>query len=366
MSRPDTTIANATVTLIRMPFAEQPKLSANFTRDREVLVLEVETKAGLVGVGYQLFLRDGFRTVKAALEEQYLPQIIGRDATEVEGLWREMYMGSIADGRMGANLYAISAIDVALWDLVGQAAGLPLHRLWGNVRTKVPAYGSGCWRGMGGEGMAEKGARFVSQGFKAIKMQVGHIWTDAEDVANVALMRDTVGPDVDIMVDVNMAWTADKAIIMGHKLEEHGIYWLEEPVIPMDFAGYRRIAKALTRTRVVGGESHFTRYDLQPFFEDPCCPILQPDVVRGGLTELRKIAVIADTWGLKIAPHLYPELMIHLCASIPNAEILEDMGLMDGMFTDAPAPVNGIITAPETPGHGLKFKPEIMKDCAVQ
>ena len=85
-------------------------------------------------------------------------------------------------------------------------------------------------------------------------MQVGHIWTDAEDVANVALMRDTVGPEVDIMVDVNMAWTADKAIIMGHKLEEHGIYWLEEPVIPPDFAGYRRIAKALTRTRVVGGE----------------------------------------------------------------------------------------------------------------
>ena len=227
MSRPDTTIASAKVTLLKLQFLEQPKLSANFTRYREILVLEIETKAGHVGLGYQLFLRDGYRTVKCALEEQYLPHIIGRDATEVEGLWREMYMGSIADGRMGANLYAISAIDVALWDIVGQAAGLPLHRLWGNVRTTVTAYGSGCWRGLGGEGMAEKGARFVSQGFKAIKMQVGHIWTDAEDVANVALMLDTVGPDVDIMVDVNMAWTADKAIIMGHKLEDYGIYWLE-------------------------------------------------------------------------------------------------------------------------------------------
>jgi L-alanine-DL-glutamate epimerase-like enolase superfamily enzyme len=88
-------------------------------------------------------------------------------------------------------------------------------------------------------------------------------------------------------------------------------------------------------------------------------------VVRGGLTELRKIATIADTWGLKIAPHLYPELMIHLCASIPNAEIIEDMGLMDGVFVNAPAPVNGVVTAPEEPGHGLKIKPEIMRDAAV-
>jgi L-alanine-DL-glutamate epimerase-like enolase superfamily enzyme len=365
MSRSDTKIASAKVTLLRLPFVEQPALAKNFTRDREILALEIETAGGLVGLGYQLFLRNGFRTVRAALEEQYLPHIIGRDATDVEGLWNEMFRSSIADGRMGANLYAISAIDVALWDLVGQAAGMPLHRLWGNVRTEVPAYGSGCWRAMGGEGMAEKGARFVREGFKAIKMQVGHIWTDAEDVANVALMRDTVGSEIDIMVDVNMAWTADKAIIMGHKLEDHGIYWLEEPVAPPDFAGYRRIAKALTRTRVVGGESHFTRYDLQPFFEDPCCPILQPDVVRGGLTELRKIAVIADTWGLKVAPHLYPELMIQLCASIPNAEIIEDMGLMDGIFVDPPTVENGVIKAPEKPGHGLKIKPEITRDAAV-
>ena len=161
-----------------------------------------------------------------------------------------------------------------------------------------------------------------------------------------------------------MAWTADKAIIMGRRLEEHGIYWLEEPVVPDDFAGYFRIADALT-TRVVGGESHFTRYDLRPFFENPKCPILQPDVIRGGLTELRKIAAIADTWGLTVAPHLYPELMIHLMASIPNGHIIEDRGLLDDIWVDWPAPVNGVMTAPETPGHGLKIKAEVMRDCAV-
>ena len=100
--------------------------------------------------------------------------------------------------------------------------------------------------------MAAKAERFVSEGYKAIKMQVGHIWSDAEEVLNVSQMRDTVGPDIDIMVDVNMAWTADKAILMGRKFEESGIYWLEEPVVPDDFHGYFRVADALD-LRVVGG-----------------------------------------------------------------------------------------------------------------
>ena len=116
--------------------------------------------------------------------------------------------------------------------------------------------------------MVAKAKRFVDAGYKAVKMQVGHIWTDAEDIANVRRVRDAVGPNIDIMVDVNMAWTADKAILMGRKLAEFDIYWLEEPVLPDDFHGYQRIAKALD-LRVVGGESHFTRYDLRPFFEDP-------------------------------------------------------------------------------------------------
>jgi L-alanine-DL-glutamate epimerase-like enolase superfamily enzyme len=357
-------ITDARVTLLEMPYVEQPAWMAGYTRPRNVLVLEVETASGHVGLGYQLYLREGFRTTRACLEEIAIPRILGRDASEVEAIWRELYMGNVADGRGGAQVLAQSAVDVALWDIVGQAAGLPLHRLWGHYRAEVPVYGSGVWRGLGGEGMAAKARRFVEQGYHAVKMQVGHIGSDDEDVANTAMVREAVGPGVDIMVDVNMAWTADQAILMGRRLEEHGIYWLEEPVVPDDFAGYRRIAAALD-TRVVGGESHFTRYDLRPFFEQPCCPILQPDVIRGGLTELRKIAAIADTWGLQIAPHLYPELMIHLMASIPNGLIIEDMGLLDDLWAEWPRPVNGVMTAPETPGHGLKIKPEIMRDCAV-
>lgn len=354
-------IEDVRISLLRVPYVEQPHFQAGYDRDRDILTVEIETQSGLVGLGYQLYLRDGFRTTRACLEEMMVPRILGRDATAVEAIWRDLWQSTLADGRGGTPILALSAIDVALWDLVGQRAGLPLHRLWGHFRDEVPAYGSGVWRGLGGDGMVEKAKRLAAEGYPAVKMQVGHTWTDAEDIDHVRRVRDAVGPDVDIMVDVNMAWTADKAILMGRKLSEFDIYWLEEPVVPDDFHGYFRVADALD-IRVVGGESHFTRYDLRPFFEHPKIPILQPDVVRGGLTELRKIAAIGDTWGIRIAPHLYPELMIHLMASIPNGLIIEDMGLLEDIWIDAPKPVDGVIVAPETPGHGLRIRPEIMTD----
>jgi len=360
----DMRIANVKVTLLDLPYVEQPAFQAGYARNREILVVEIETTGGITGLGYQLYLGPGFKTTRACLEEIMIPHIVGRNASEVEAIWRELWRATLADGRGGAQLLALSAIDVALWDIVGQHAGLPLHRLWGNYRTEIPAYGSGCWRGTGGDGMVEKAKRFVAEGYGAIKMQVGHTWTDKQDIDNVRRVREAVGDEVDIMVDVNMAWTADHAIVMGRNLEAFDIYWLEEPVVPDDFSGYLRIAQSLD-LRVVGGESHFTRFDLKPFFENPQLPILQPDVVRGGLTELRKIAAVSDTWGMQIAPHLYPELMVHLMASIPNGLVLEEMGLLADIWVAAPACVSGVITAPETPGHGLQIKPEIMVDAKV-
>lgn len=357
-------IKDVRITLLRAPYVEQPLVQRGYDRQREILAVEIETKSGLVGLGYQLYLRQGFRTTKACLEEVLIPRIMGRDATAVEAIWRDLFLSTQADGRGGAPILGLSAIDVALWDLVGQKAKMPLHRIWGHFRDKVPSYGSGVWRGLGGDGMVEKAKRLKKAGFTAIKMQVGHAWTDAEDVDHVRRVREAVGPEFDVMVDVNMAWTADKAILMGRRLQEYDVYWLEEPVVPDDFAGYFRVADALD-TRIVGGESHFTRFGLKPFFENPKIPILQPDVVRGGLTDLRKTAAIADTWGMQIAPHLYPELMIQLMASIPNGLIIEDMGLLEDIWVDPVKTVKGMIAAPERPGHGLKINPDFIKEYTV-
>jgi L-alanine-DL-glutamate epimerase-like enolase superfamily enzyme len=240
----------------------------------------------------------------------------------------------------------------------------PLHRLWGHVRSRIPAYGSGCFRGAGGDGMIAKALHYKERGFRAIKMQMAHTDDLRGDVDNVRRMRDSLGPDMAIMIDVNQGWTADTAIVMGRKIEPYDVYWLEEPVPADDFKGYMRVAQALP-IRIVGGETHFTRFDLRPFFEDPRIPILQPDPMRGGFTELRKIAVLADTWGLTIAPHLFPELNVQLLASIPNGVWIEDMGLSEDLFVDPVPIVDGMITAPERPGHGLSFKPEILRECAI-
>ena len=357
----DMTIRDVRVTMLRLPWADDPWLKGHgLGAKRDILICEIETSGGVTGMGYLFLFRPGMKSIAACLDECIIPRVKGKDATSIEAIWHDLWTATMTYGRGGIAAMAMSAIDIALWDAVGKRAGLPLHRLWGHYRSQIPIYGSGCFRGAGGDGMIEKALYFVKQGYKAIKMQVAHVHTPAQDLDNVRRMREALGPDIDIMIDVNMGWSADVAIEMGRKFEKYDTYWLEEPVPADDFAGYQRIAAALDM-RVVGGETHFTRYDLRPFFLNPCLPILQPDPMRGGMADLRKIAALADTWGITIAPHLFPELNVHLLASIPNGIWCENMGLIDDLWVDPPEIANGMITAPERPGHGLRFKDEVLK-----
>jgi L-alanine-DL-glutamate epimerase-like enolase superfamily enzyme len=362
----DMTISDIRIIPLRVPWVDPPVFGkSRVTAPRDILVVEIETKGGLVGIGYLHLLSPSLRTIATCLDEAIVPALIGRDATAIEAIWRDLWRITYTAGRMGIAVMAISAIDIALWDLVGKAANMPLHRLWGHFRSEIPAYGSGCWRGLGGDGMIEKALGYVTQGYSAIKMQVAHIHDRHADLTNVRRMREAVGPEIEIMIDVNMGWSADVALQMGRKFQDYDVYWLEEPVPAEDFAGYLRLAEALD-LRIVGGETHFTRYDLRPFLENPKLPILQPDVMRGGLTEIRKIAALADTWGMSLAPHLFPELMVQVMASIPNGIWLEQMGWLDDLWVANMPVVNGMIRAPERPGHGLAFRPEVMRDHRVK
>jgi L-alanine-DL-glutamate epimerase-like enolase superfamily enzyme len=331
---------------------------------RELLVLEIMTRGGLTGMAYLQPLSGGLETLDTCLREMIAPKIIGRDATEVEGIWQTLWKSNYWLGRMGITVFCQSAVDIALWDIVGKRAGLPLYRLWGKTRGEVEAYGSGVWRGLSRDAMIARAKMFTGMGMKAIKMQAAHIRPWREDVKNVFAMREALGPDVEIMIDINMGWDAATAIQAGHYFDEADLYWMEEPVVCEDFDGYRRVAAAL-KTRVVGGETHYTRYDMRPFFTNPSTPILQPDPMRGGFTELRKIAATADTWGITIAPHLFQELMVHLLCSIPNASYLEYMDWNDDLWVNPAIPVNGKLKPLEVPGHGMAFKPEILKSCRV-
>jgi len=361
-----TRITELRTTLLRIDWAGAPPLAGILAPGpRELLVLEIGTAGGLTGMSYLMPLRGGLDTLDTCLRELIAPQVLGRDATEIEGIWPALYTSNFWLGRMGVTVSAQSAVDMALWDIVGKRAGLPLFRLWGACRDTIPAYGSGCFRGLGRDGMIDRAKRFTAQGLKAIKMQVAHIRPWREDVKNVAAMRDAMGPGIEIMIDVNMGWDVDTAIQAGHRIDEYDPYWLEEPVVAEDFAGYRRIAQAL-KTRIVGGESHWGRNDLRPFVEHPFTPILQPDPMRGGYTELRKIAAMVEPWGIRIAPHLFHETMVHLMASIPNASYLEYMDWNDDLWVDPILPqADGTMIPPERPGHGLAFKPEILKSARI-
>lgn len=358
-------IENVRTTLISVPYLEPPAFLANFEWQRDFIILELETRSGITGMGFLQPITGGAKTIDACLHELIIPKLIGRDATHIEALWKEFYVSNHMLGRQGVLLFAMSAVDIALWDAVGKQAGLPLYRLWGALREEVPVYGSGCYRGLGGDGMVEKARRYVDAGFTAIKMQVAHLHTLQQDLAHVRQMREAMGPDIEIMIDVNQGWTADEAIRMGRHFEELDIAWLEEPVFVDDVQGYRRIAAAL-RTPIAGGENHYNRWDIQPLVESRALSILQPDVQRVGLTEMRKIAAMAEPWAIRIAPHLFPELMVHVLASIPNGLILEYMGWMDDLLVDPVPPEAGMMRVPQRPGHGMAFKPEILKDHRVK
>jgi D-arabinonate dehydratase len=351
--------------LLSVPFHEPPKTGFLTLGDIDLLVVEVETASGVVGTGHLHPLAGGMRTLEMCIHEMLKPLLISQDACNVEALWRRMWEATFIQGRMGITVMAMSALDIALWDAVGRWAGKPLWQLWGGRPDPIPVYGSGCFRGLGHDGMIEKAERFVAQGFTAIKMQVAHIFTHDEDVANVRDTRAALGDGIEIMVDVNQGWAAEEAITVGRRLDDYRISWLEEPVIADDFDGYHKIADAI-RTPVVGGENHFTHHDFKPFFASGKILILQPDIMRGGYTELRVIADRAHAAGLKIAPHMFPELSTHLNASIPNPSWLEYMGWYDHLWVEPVLPRNGMMRPPDRPGHGMDFKPELFHDHPYQ
>jgi D-arabinonate dehydratase len=354
-------IADIRTHLLSVPYTDPPQTGFLPLENIDLLVVEVETKSGVIGTGHLHPLAGGLRTLETCVHEMLKPHLLGEDVSNVEALWQKMWQATFIQGRMGISVMAMSAVDIALWDATGRAQGKPLWEIWGGSPEPLPIYGSGCYRGLGHDGMIDKAQWFVDQGYRAIKMQVAHLFTHDEDIANVRDMRAALGDGIEIMADVNQGWTVDEAIKVGRRLDEYQLAWLEEPVIADDFDGYHAIADAID-TPVVGGENHFTHHDLKPFFASGKIPVLQPDIMRGGYTELRVIANHAHQAGLKIAPHLFPELSVHLNAAIPNPAWLENMGWYEHLWIEPNTPVNGMLTPPNRPGHGMDFRPELFRD----
>jgi len=317
-------------------------------------LVKVETDTGLTGLG----LGGGHPVVNAAIAH-FTPQLIGQDPLDVERIWRDLWVPKLV-GRRGMTTRAISAIDIALWDLRAKAAGMPLYKLLGGCRDRVETYIAGGYyeEGKGLGELAQEMHDNVAMGARAIKMKVGAL-SIREDAERVRVVREAIGPDVKLMVDANCAYKLYEAIQLAKRIEAYDPFWFEEPIAPDDYDGHRRLAQA-TVIPIATGENEYTRYGFRDLIEQRAVAILNVDaVICGGITEFMKIAYLAQAYDVDIAPHGPQEVHVHLVAGLSNGLILEfyrdTVDPMWGQVYRHTLRLNedGTVSPPSVPGIGL-------------
>jgi len=290
-----------------------------------VLLVYLESDAGVVGENLVFTLNNKRLAVLDEMVRSLEPLVVGLDPHFTARFWSEAWREINFVGHTGVSVVGISAIDGALWDLRGQLAELPLHRLIGARRSTVPAYASaGLWLSSDIDALQNEAPSFVEKGFRAVKMRLGKP-TAAEDARRVAAVREAIGPNVALMADANQQLTVDGAIRLGRLLEPQGLTWFEEPLPAYDLEGVARVAAALD-TPIASGETEYTRYGFRRMLELKSADVLMPDLQRvGGVTEFLRVGHMADAYDVPVSSHLFPEMSIQVLAALGNATWLEHM-----------------------------------------
>ena len=337
------------------------------------VLVRVRTDDGLEGVA---FVGVGSPAAVEVIRYHLSPLVLGASPFDVERLWELMFRTTINIGRKGLVVEAISAIDIALWDIMGKATGQPVYNLLGGrTRDRIRAYVSQSYASTDLERVHAEASSYVTQGFTALKMRLGYGPTDGtpgmrKNVELVSTVRDAVGPDVDVMVDVYMGWDATYAIAMIRQLEQFRLRWIEEPVQPDDLDGYARVRAAVT-TPISGGEHESTKFGYRDMIEKKAVDILQPDVNRmGGITEARKVWALAAAHNLPVIPHSPQSHNAHLIMAHLNSPLIECFprtGIRSGytffheLLEGEPDAVDGYISLSDEPGLGIKVVEEALE-----
>jgi L-alanine-DL-glutamate epimerase-like enolase superfamily enzyme len=285
--------------------------------------------------------------------------VIGENPLRVEAIVAKLRQAASGAGPSGIFTLALSAIDMALWDIKGKVLDQPLCTLLGGYRDRAPTYASGAlMRPHPVDYLSEAGPRLVEMGFKQMKMQLGAEPTVGREVERVRVMRNGIGDDIDLMCDINQLWDVNQAIEIGRRVEPYHLFWLEDVVAHDDYQGLARVADALT-TPIAAGEYH---YGIRPFrhmLEARSIDLVMIDLVRvGGITQWMKVAGMAEAFNIPVVSHLIPEIHVHLIAAIPNGLTVEYMPWTLRLFEETPAIEDGQIVVPEKPGLGLQFNAE--------
>jgi L-alanine-DL-glutamate epimerase-like enolase superfamily enzyme len=331
------------------------------TDTREFVTIELGTDQGLVGIGLTFFGGALTPALKAAVDA-FGRLVVGEDPTQVESIVAKIRRAAGGSGPGGIFALALSAVDMACWDLKGKAVGQSVCALLGGLRDRAPTYASGAlMRPHPVDYLAKAGPRLRDMGFRQMKMQCGSEPTVAASIERVRVMRESIGPEIDLMCDINQLWNVNQAIEIGRRIEPYHLFWLEDPTAHDDFPGLARIADALA-TPIAAGEYHYGIVPFRHLLEARAIDIVMIDLLRvGGITQWMKVAGMAEAFNLPVVSHLVPEIHVHLIAAIPNGLTVEYMPWSLRLFEETPKLEHGQLVVPSKPGLGLAFDQAAIK-----
>ena len=352
---------------MRVPLDRPVGDSRSSISERYWVVVELETDDGLTGTGWLGTWRAA-GIFRRYLEETFVDLLVGRNPFETAALREEMRERTLYyPGELGMSAHPRAAVDVALWDLKAQAAGEPLYRFLGGNEREVRAYCSRMDADYDRDELAERHGSYADSGFTAFKTKVGGA-SIAEDAARVRTVRDAVGPDADLFVDANQAWTVDEAARAVDAFAEADVSWVEEPVSEFDESGLRRVAERASPA-VAGGEMFYRPERFRRLFESGGIAVAQPDLIRaGGVSGMLDVATLAERSGVPLAPHIYYPIAAHVVSAAPNGWLVEYIPEYDvsDVVENAPEIRDGSVVLPDDPGHGYRIDDEVRTEYEVR
>jgi L-alanine-DL-glutamate epimerase-like enolase superfamily enzyme len=354
-------IESVAATPVAVPLHSPVRWATREVPAREYVIVTVTGAGGITGVGYAYAGMRTARSLAGYIEDVVAPRLIGLPENAPTRAWADLFQETVLMGRRGFALRAISAVDIALWDLLGKHADQPLAALLGGVHDSVPAYASGGYYRPGDPlaNVEREITRYLELGFTDVKIKVGGLPLDV-DAARVERVRSLIGREGRVALDANNAWASPyEAIRFARMVEPFDPWWLEEPLAPDDVTGHAEIARALDMP-VATGEIHSSRWDFRDLIRERGADILQPDAaVVGGVSEWMKVAHAAATFGLPVAPHWNQDVHVHVAAAVANClavewfDLEQDIVNFDRLLSEPLRPERGRLAVPHRPGIGL-------------
>jgi L-alanine-DL-glutamate epimerase-like enolase superfamily enzyme len=332
-----------------------------FRSHNQFVTLRIATEDGIEGIGATFFGGALSATLRQAVD-QLGEMIIGEDPLRIDTVTQKLRGAAASAGPGGILTLAISAIDMALWDIKGKFFGQSLAAMLGGLRERVSTYASGALvRAYPVDHLVKAAQLLVKKGFKQMKTQLAlpGDTTPEKEAQRARLIRQAVGPDIDLMCDINQRWSTHQAIDIGKRVEDVHFFWLEDVTVHDDYSGLARVADALI-TPLAGGECLYGITPFRHMIEAHSVDIIMIDLNRvGGISNWMKVAAMAEAFNLPVVSHLFPEIHVHLVSAIPNGLTVEYMPWSFRLFEEVPVPTNGELLVPTKPGLGLEFSRDI-------